>query len=109
APVVAAGLGAVAVPLPKKPLRIEPYPPPAEIVEQAVRLVRAGGLDVGGVEYLVSARDGRPYFYDVNALSNFVTDAPALLGFDPTARFVDYLLERARAGDRSAGRSAALV
>ena len=56
------------------------------------------GLDVGGVEYLVAERDGRHYFYDVNALSNFVTDAPSLLGFDPTARFVDYLLVRARAG-----------
>jgi hypothetical protein len=99
------GAGAVsapAVPLaltaPKRSLRIEPYSPPAEIVEQAIAIVREGGLDVGGVEYLVAERDGRPYFYDVNALSNFVTDAPAMLGFDPTARFVDYLLVRARAG-----------
>jgi hypothetical protein len=96
-------------PAPKRALQIEAYTPPAEIVAQAIRLVRAGGLDVGGVEYLVAERDGRHYFYDVNALSNFVTDAPTLLGFDPTARFVDYLLERARAGDRSADRSAALV
>jgi hypothetical protein len=99
------GAGAVATAAPppavaKKPLRIEAYTPPAAIVEQAVRLVRAGGLDVGGVEYLVAARDGRHYFYDVNALSNFVTDAPSLLGFDPTARFVDFLLERARAAGR---------
>ncbi|HEX2517885.1 MAG TPA: hypothetical protein VH257_24495, partial [Chloroflexota bacterium] len=77
---------------------IEPYLPPPEIVEQAIAIVRAGGLDVGGVEYLVAERDGRHYFYDVNALSNFVTDAPGMLGFDPTARFVDYLLVRARAG-----------
>jgi hypothetical protein len=82
----------------RRPLRIEPYSPPAEIAEQAIAIVREGGLDVGGVEYLVAERDGRPYFYDVNALSNFVTDAPAMLGFDPTARFVDYLLVRARAG-----------
>ena len=46
----------------------------------------------------VAARDGQAYFYDVNALSNFVTDAPDVIGFDPTARFVDYL--EARAGIR---------
>jgi RimK-like ATP-grasp domain len=103
------GVGTVATaggaPAPKRALQIEAYTPPAEIVAQAIRLVRAGGLDVGGVEYLVAERDGRHYFYDVNALSNFVTDAPTLLGFDPTARFVDYLLERARVGERSAERS----
>jgi hypothetical protein len=98
--VAAAGAGALPAPA-KKPLRIEAYTPPAAIVEQAVRLVEAGGLDVGGVEYLVAERDGQPYFYDLNALSNFVTDAPAMLGFDPTARFVDFLLRRARAGDRA--------
>ena len=80
------------------PCRSSPTARPPEIVEQAIAIVRAGGLDVGGVEYLVAERDGRHYFYDVNALSNFVTDAPSMLGFDPTARFVDYLLVRARAG-----------
>jgi hypothetical protein len=47
------------------------------------------------VEYLESSRDGQLYFYDVNALSNFVTDAPRLVGFDPFARFVDFLERRA--------------
>jgi hypothetical protein len=50
--------------------------------------MRAARIDVGGVEYLTD-RDGRVHFYDVNATSNFVADAPALLGFDPTARFAD--------------------
>ena len=54
--------------------------------------------DVGGVEYLESSRDGQIYLYDVNALSNFVTDAPRLVGFDPFARFVDFLERRAGAG-----------
>ena len=90
---------AVGGPAAKKPLRIEPYSPPKKIVADAIRVLQAGQVDVGGVEYLVSARDGQPYFYDVNALSNFVTDAPRLLGFDPTARFVDYL--ETRAGIRS--------
>ncbi len=46
----------------------------------------------------MAERDGLPYFYDVNALSNFVTDAPRLVGFDPFVRFVDYLERRAFAG-----------
>ena len=48
-------------------------------------------LDVGGIEYLVDDRDGKHYFYDINALSNFVADAPNVVGFDPFARLVDYL------------------
>jgi hypothetical protein len=32
-------------------------------------------MELGGVDYLVNARDGLAYFYDVNALSNFVANA----------------------------------
>ncbi|MGH2471910.1 MAG: ATP-grasp domain-containing protein [Candidatus Limnocylindria bacterium] len=79
----------------KKPLRIEAFDPPGAMIDTVLRIARAGHLDVGGVEYLVAARDGLPYVYDVNALSNFVTDAPALVGFDPHARFARWLLARA--------------
>lgn len=68
---------------------------PREAVETAIRLTREAGIDVGGVEYLVSARDGLAYFYDVNATSNFVADAPHVLGFDPFPAFVDYIVARA--------------
>ena len=57
-------------------------------------------MEVEGVEYLVNARDGLPYLYDVNALSNFVADAPNVIGFDPWVPFVDYL-ERRAAGEPS--------
>ncbi len=73
------------------------YEAPSEAVETAVRLVRAASIDVGGVEYLVSRADGRIYFYDINATSNFVANASEVLGFDPTSRFVDYI-ERVAAG-----------
>ena len=43
------------------------------------------------MEYIVDARDGRLYYYDINALSNFVADGPTLVGFDPFVRLVDYL------------------
>jgi hypothetical protein len=32
-------------------------------------------MELGGVEYLVNERDGLPYIYDVNALSNVVANA----------------------------------
>lgn len=79
----------------KKPMRIEAFDPPAEMKDAVLRIAQAGKLDVGGVEYLVAARDGRPYVYDINALSNFVTDAPSLVGFDPHERFAGYLVSRA--------------
>jgi hypothetical protein len=44
---------------------------------------------------MVDQRDGRHYFYDINALSNFVADARNVIGFDPFERLVDYLIERA--------------
>lgn len=81
----------------KKSMRIERFDPPAEMVEAVLRIAGAGKLDVGGVEYLVAGRDGRPYVYDINALSNFVTDATSLVGFDPHQRFARYLGERAGA------------
>ena len=62
-----------------------------EIVDAIERVARASHLDVGGIEFLVDDRDGRWYVYDVNALSNFVADAPNVVGFDPFSRLVDYL------------------
>ena len=61
----------------------------------SARSARTIDLDVGGIEYLVDERDGEAYIYDVNALSNFVSDAVNVVGFDPFPRLVDYLLERA--------------
>jgi len=52
---------------------------------------KAAQIDVGGIEYLESDRDGAIYFYDINALSNFVADPVQVIGFDPTARLVDAL------------------
>jgi len=81
-------------------LDVTRYDAPDDVVAQAVALTRAASIDVGGVEYLVSARDGLPYFYDVNATSNFVADAPRVLGFDPFPAFGDYIVRVA--GGRAA-------
>lgn len=79
----------------KNGMRVEAYDPPAEIRAAVLAIAARTQLDVGGVEYLIDDRDGRPYVYDINALSNFVADAPRVIGFDPVERLVDYLARRA--------------
>lgn len=76
-------------------LPIERFDPPPHLIEDAKRIIAAAGMELGGVEYLVDARDGEAYFYDVNALSNFVANADEVLGFDPFIDLVDFLVERA--------------
>jgi glutathione synthase/RimK-type ligase-like ATP-grasp enzyme len=83
---------------PVKPVEFHPY---AEVPDAAViageRIMKAGGLDVGGIEYL-EADDGRLVFYDVNANSNLRAPIGKAFGFDPFERVVDYLVgEIARA------------
>ena len=86
--------GACAIDAPKSGMRVEAAHPPAHIIQQVEQIARAANIDVGGVEYLVDDRDGQHYFYDINALSNFVADAPNVIGFDPFVTLVDYLEAR---------------
>jgi ribosomal protein S6-L-glutamate ligase RimK-like protein len=76
------------------------FEPPHDAIDAAVRLTRAASIDVGGVEYLVGKNDGRIYFYDVNATSNFVANAVDVLGFDPFVPFVDFIVATAVGGSR---------
>lgn len=78
----------------KASLQIEGVTPPAEVIAAAEAIARAANIDVGGVEYLVDDRDGSVKFYDINALSNFVADPVAVVGFDPHDTLIDYLVER---------------
>jgi Carbamoyl-phosphate synthase L chain, ATP binding domain len=75
----------------KAGLKVEGYEPPQAVIQNIERIVRAAGIDVGGIEYLVDDRDGHIYYYDVNALSNFVADAPRVIGFNPVANLADFL------------------
>jgi hypothetical protein len=93
---------------PKNNLRVEPYTPPGAIVDAVERIMAAAGIELGGVEYMIDARDGRPYFYDINALSNFVADAPRVLGFDPFARLADWLEAELRLAGAAAVASASV-
>jgi hypothetical protein len=87
--------GACAVDAPKTGLKVEGYTPPKEIIEQVEAISRRAGLDIGGIEYMIDDRDGKHYFYDINALSNFVADPRNVIGFDPWVNFVDYIEKRA--------------
>ena len=73
---------------------------PESVVEEAGRLLDATGARLGGVEYLIDSRTGKPSFYDINALSNFVADAPNLIGFDPFVKLVDSIVEQASSSER---------
>lgn len=90
--------GACPVDAPKTGLKVEGYTPPAAVIDACEGIVRAAGIDVGGIEYMVDDRDGGIVYYDVNALSNFVADPVAVVGFDPFARLADFLQNAARAG-----------
>lgn len=74
---------------------IQGYTPPQPIIDTVERITKAANIEVGGVEYLINDRDGQPYYYDINALSNFVADAENVIGFDPFSRLVDFLAKRA--------------
>jgi glutathione synthase/RimK-type ligase-like ATP-grasp enzyme len=89
---------ACVVEAPKAGLRVEAYEPPIAIARAVERITTTMGIDVGGVEYIVDDRDGALYYYDVNALSNFVADATRVLGFDPFVPLVDYLLQEVGRG-----------
>lgn len=82
---------------PRNGLKVEKCLPPQDVVLAVERITGTAGVDVGGVEYLIDDRDGQLYFYDINALSNFVADAPNVVGFDPHASLADYLIQWAGA------------
>ncbi|MGI4758387.1 MAG: ATP-grasp domain-containing protein [Janthinobacterium lividum] len=93
------GDGACVLEAAKSGLKVEGYTPPTDVIANIERIVQAAGIDVGGIEYLVDDRDGQIYYYDINALSNFVADAPRVIGFNPVENLADFLeAEVRRAG-----------
>jgi Carbamoyl-phosphate synthase L chain, ATP binding domain len=80
----------------KAGLKVEGYTPPSDVIGAIERIVRAAGIDVGGIEYIVDDRDGLIYYYDINALSNFVADAPRVIGFNPVENLADFLQQEVR-------------
>ncbi len=87
---------ACAVEASKAGLKVEGYEAPAKVAADIERIARAAGIDVGGIEYIIDDRDGNIYYYDINALSNFVADAPRVIGFNPVVNLADYLEDEIR-------------
>ncbi|MGH8621023.1 MAG: ATP-grasp domain-containing protein [Burkholderiales bacterium] len=74
------------------PVEFHPYPEvPSQAVAWGKRIIAAGKLDVGGIEYL-ETQDGRLMFYDINANSNLRPSIAQSFGFDPFERVVDFLV-----------------
>lgn len=63
---------------------------PDAAVKDALRIFEAGGLDIGGIEYLETP-DGRRVFYDINANSNLRKPVAEEFGFDPFERVAGWL------------------
>jgi hypothetical protein len=80
----------------KQEARIQTFEPDKTIVAQVISIIQSAKADLGGVEYLMDTQIGRPCYYDFNPYSNFVSNGPALLGFSPEQRFVDYIKETCR-------------
>jgi hypothetical protein len=91
-------LARVACPVdaPRSGLQVEAFQPPLDVIRSVERIAQAAQIDVGGIEYVIDDRDGSLFYYDINALSNFVADATRVIGFDPHARLVDFLEEEVR-------------
>lgn len=84
---------------PKAGLRVEGFTPPGDVIQAVERILSEAAIEVGGVEYIIDDRDGQLYYYDINALSNFVAGAEQVVGLNPFSLLVDFLeQEAARAG-----------
>jgi D-ala D-ala ligase C-terminus len=81
---------------PKSGLTVEAYEPPRQVIDDVERIMEVAGIEVGGVEYVIDDRTGRLLYYDINALSNFVSDPERVIGFNPYSRLADYLIAEAR-------------
>ncbi len=87
---------------PSRPVEFHAYHDvPEDAVNAGKALMAAGGLSVGGIEYLEAA-DGRLVFYDINANSNLRAPIAREFGFDPFERVVDYLTSQIQSVKASA-------
>ena len=82
---------ACAIDAPKSGITVEAFTPPADAIRDVETIMQHSGIDIGGVEYITDSRDDQRYYYDTNALSNFVADGPNVIGFDPFVKLVDWL------------------
>jgi biotin carboxylase len=75
----------------KRGIKVEAFTPPAQVITAVERIVAEAKIDVGGIEYIIDDRNGDILYYDINALSNFIADAPNVIGFDPFENLVNFI------------------
>lgn len=82
---------ACALDAPKNGLKVEAFTPSEAVIKNVETIVKESGIEVGGIEYIIDERDNETYYYDINALSNFVADAENVIGFNPHEKLVDFI------------------
>jgi hypothetical protein len=86
---------------PKTGLTVEAYEAPRHVIDDVERIMEVADIEVGGIEYVIDDKTGRQLYYDINALSNFVSDPERMIGFNPYSRLADYLISEARIAEAS--------
>jgi len=81
---------------PKTGMTVEAYEAPPRVIDNCERIMAEAGIEVGGIEYVIDERSGKLMYYDINALSNFVSDPERVIGFNPYGRLADFLIAEAR-------------
>jgi len=71
---------------------VERFYPSPDVIEQVEKIFQTANINVGGLEYLINEDDDQIYFYDINAMSNFVANPEKVLGFDPVDNLVEYVM-----------------
>lgn len=72
----------------------EVFTPSDEIIKTVETIVRKANIDVGSVEYLVSRKSNKIYFFDVNAHTDYGIEVRNVLGYDPYVRLTNFLDRR---------------
>jgi hypothetical protein len=80
---------------PKTGMTVEAYEAPRRLIDNCERIMAEAGIEVGGIEYVIDERTGKLMYYDINALSNFVSDPERVIGFNPYRRLADFLIAEA--------------
>jgi carbamoylphosphate synthase large subunit len=76
-----------------KPI-LQPYSPPQQIVKDVERIVKAARIDIGAVEYVISAVNEQVYFTNITTFSNYIDNAEEVIGFDPYLVLADYVSDQ---------------
>jgi RimK-like ATP-grasp domain len=73
---------------------LEAFSPPQQIVNDVERIVREAKIDIGAVEYVISAVNEQIYYTNITTFSNYIDSAEKIIGFDPYQVLADYVSDQ---------------